>query len=145
MIEYIENHSEGSIIFYTDDIRYSRFRAFYHIEQLCKLALFSYDGYIKSLKNIYNLTYQIPVYINESQGFIPILRIRDYENKWINWFAVTKVNECFNGLELEFISGRRLHINFSLKRLKKRIDALMKIKSLKVNIFIFNDIEIISK
>jgi competence transcription factor ComK len=144
MIEYIENHPLGSTIFYIDDIKQSTHRAQYHIECLCKQALFTYEGYIKALKKVINVSYQIPVFIDQLHGFIPISRVRDYENKWINWFAVSKINEHFNELELQFISGRRLYINYSMKRLKKRIDLLMKIKSMKVNIFIFNDIEIIS-
>ena len=145
MIEYIENNARGSNVFYTDQEIESSKRAIYHIEWLCKKSLFTYKGYIQSIKKELKLSYQIPVYINDTHGFIPISRVKDYENKWINWFAVHKIHSVSKGLDIEFISGRRLYINYSVNRMQKRIEALMKIKSMKVNIFIFNDIEIISK
>ncbi|MDX9691619.1 MAG: competence protein ComK [Acholeplasmataceae bacterium] len=141
MIEYIENNASGSQIFFTDTAINSTLNAFSYIKKLCEKSLFTYDGYISAVKKWIDKTYQIPIYIDERQGFLPTMRVRDYENMWINMFAIYDIEQEKEGINILFISGRRLYINYSMKRFKKQMELLMKIKSLKVNIFISNHIE----
>lgn len=145
MIEYIQNDMHGSTIFYQDKEVYSKRSAFYEIKQLCYQHFFSYEGYIKSIKKMTNERKLIPIIINQEHVFLPTSRVRNYENKWINIESIYQINPKDKGVEIIFFSGRKLYVDYSLQQLKNKLKRIMKIKSMKVNIFIFNHIEITSK
>jgi competence transcription factor ComK len=144
MIEYIRNDHHGSTVFYQEKVVFSKRSALYEVKNMCLQHFFSYEGYIKSVRKMTKDKYQIPILIDEDHAFLPTCRVRDYENIWINTFSIYQIIPHHKGVELIFYSGRRLYIDYSINRLKNKIKLVMKIKSMKVNIFIFNHIEITS-
>ena len=144
MIEYIQNDCHGSTIFYQDKVVKSKRNALYEIKNMCLQHFFSYEGFIKSVRKTMKEKYQIPILIDDEHAFLPTCRVRDYENKWINVCSIYQIMPHQRGVELIFYSGRRLYIDYSVNRLKNKIKLIMKIKSMKVNIFIFNHVEITS-
>jgi len=145
MIEYIQNKTHGSTIFYQDKEVYSKRSAIYEIKNLCIQHFFSYEGYIESVKKLTQERKLIPVVMDDEHSFLPTSRVRDYENIWINVGAIYQLNPKNNEVEIVFYSGRKLYVRHSLNYLKNKIKVAMKIKSMKVNIFIFNHVEITSK
>ena len=131
MIEYLMNESYGSRLFFTDDVIDSHVPINTHIKRYCMDALFTYEGYLKSVKKKVKERYQIPVYINESMAFIPTRRIKDYENVWINYYAIKDYQQTNQMLEVIFHSGKRLYLKYSLNKLENKIRLLTEIKNIK--------------
>lgn len=145
MIEYIINHPTGSIIFFTEDMIYSKKNALSIVKSLCIEGLTTYDGYIKAVKKKFNYSYRIPVYLSEELCLFQTQRVRDYENIWINYTAIKDMINLKDKTELHFKSGKKLIINIRLNQIHEQIRRIHDIKNSKVNIFIFNLIEKVYK
>lgn len=145
MIEYIINHPTGSIIFFTEDMIYSKKNALSIVKSLCIEGLTTYDGYIKAVKKKFNYSYRIPVYLSEELCLFQTQRVRDYENIWINYIAIKDMINLKDKTELHFKSGKKLIINIRLNQIHEQIRRIHDIKNSKVNIFIFNLIEKVYK
>lgn len=131
MIEYLINDTNGSIIFFQDQAMTSRLPVISHVKKFCQDALFTYEGYIKCVKKKVKEKYQIPVVIHETLALFSTCRVRDYENIWINYYAIKDYHEIDGTIEIMFYSGKRLYLKSSLNKFENKIKLLMKIKKIK--------------
>lgn len=145
MLEYFTNNSEGSIIFFTDKVIYSKRSSLFVLQTLCMETLTTYEGYLKAVKKKFNYKYRIPVFLSDELCLFQTKRARDYDNLWINHSAIKYMVNHKDQVELCFISGRKLIINMKLYQLKEQLKRIEDIKNSKVNIFIFNVIEKVYK
>lgn len=135
MIEYIVNNANGCLIYQSEGVRQSNKTNMSIIKELCLIAFFSYEGYLKAVQSKYGKSYRIPVYVDEEQMFMPIKRTRDYDNIWLNYAAIIEVTSFDDHIELVFESKRKLRVNISLKSLKRQIKYLEAIRNAKVKHF----------
>lgn len=131
MLEYIMNNHLGSTLFYSDKITFSSKSNLSIIKSLCIDSCFTYEGYIKAVKKKLKFSYKIPIYINEFLCMIQTKSIRDYENIWINYAAITSLSSNDDVLFVEFISGRNLSVKISLYTIRKQIEQIEQIRRLK--------------
>jgi competence protein ComK len=141
MIEYITNNQYGSIMYTINQSKQLKKTSLSIIKRLCMESFFTYEGYLKSIKKYYPISYKIPIFINESMQFIQTKRARDDDNIWINFAAIINIKVIDQGVILEFMSGSKLFINISDHYIKSQIHYLEQIRKRKVNIFITNNIE----
>ncbi|MCR3906286.1 MAG: competence protein ComK [Tenericutes bacterium] len=137
MIEYIVNTASGSIIYQEDQIETYKSSNLSYIKLLCEKGLFTYDGYIKTIKKVLDIKYKVPVYISDYLMLIPLKRVRDYDNIWINYASIKNIKKNDKGIEIEFYSQRKLYLKYSLNSLSKQIKYLEMIKIMKVKHFHF--------
>ncbi|HAX03952.1 MAG: hypothetical protein A2Y45_07435 [Tenericutes bacterium GWC2_34_14] len=135
MIEYLTNHREGTIIYQTDGFYISKYSLLYTIEHLCMEYLFTYSGYRKAVKHVFNFTHLVPIYLDEDLQFIAVKRVRDYDNIFINIKSIDHIEQQKDMLQITFTSGRKLYIKMSLYRYNKLIENLSIIRNTKVKHF----------
>lgn len=131
MIEYIVNTPKGSKIYKSDEIIESTNRNLFHIQLLCKKFLFTYEGYLEAVKQIIQLKYQIPIVLSNQLVLFPIKRVRDFDNIWINDYAIYDVINFDSGLKIIFKSKRILSIDFTYK---EYLNTKIKIEKIKKHI-----------
>lgn len=137
MIEYIINNASGCLVFQNGtSIQNSKTNLGY-VKQLCMDNLFTYEGYLKSVRYLFNKHYLIPVYVNEIVMLIPTKRVRDYENIWINYQAIENIKSTTYGVCILFFSKIELNINLKIETLQKQIQYLKEIRNHKVKHFHF--------
>ncbi|MGI6781548.1 MAG: competence protein ComK [Acholeplasmataceae bacterium] len=135
MIKYMINTPYGSNIFKTNQIvEMSSKNNLSIIKQICLQNLFTYEGYIKAVTKIFSKKYNIPVYIDQNHMFIPIRRVRDYENTWINYATVLTYEPYENQVLITFKDYDRLIINMKYNLFHKRVETLNKIINYTVKI-----------
>ena len=135
MIEYLTNHSDGTIIYQSDGFYTTKYSLLYTIEQFCMEHLFTYTGYRKAVKHVLKFTQLIPIYLDEYTQFISVKRVRDYDNYFINIKSISHIEQQKEMLQFTFISGRKLYIKMSLYRYNKLIENLSIIRNTKVKHF----------
>lgn len=127
MIKYIVNTAYGSKIFKVGSIEESKDNNFTIIKKLCIGNLFSYEGYIKAINKIFSKKHNIPVYINDKNIFIPIKRIRDYDNIWINYATILTYRSDNEKVIVIFKDFDELMIDLNYRLFSKRINLLNEI------------------
>jgi competence transcription factor ComK len=136
MIEYIINDFEGSLIYQNHDIiTKSKQSSLAYIKQLCIKHYFTYQGYLEAIKKELGYCYKIPIYMSEQNMFFQTQRARDYDNIWINFFAIESVQKKENTLLIIFKSQRKLQISLTLKQFEKQKAQLEFIRNQKVKHF----------
>lgn len=135
MIEIVENSRNGCIIYQTDESYNYKYSAFYYIKKLCINHLFTYEGYIYSIKLKYKRYHQIPIVISNALWMAPTRRVRDYENVWINLNGIKSYAELSSGTKIVFMSGRSLTIQKSSTSLHEQIKFAKMIYNEKVKHF----------
>jgi len=135
MIEYIINTQNGSEIYQTFDTSSSKQTALSYIKTLCIQACFTFEGYLKAVKKVHQMSYKIPLYINEEVMLIPIGRYKDYETVWINYPAIKEITPFKEGLKVTFYSSIDIYLKISLNQMKKQIKHLHLIRNTKVKHF----------
>ncbi|MDO9629276.1 MAG: competence protein ComK, partial [Acholeplasmataceae bacterium] len=106
-----------------------------YIKRLCVDHLFTYEGYLKAVKKKFDMSYKIPLYISDTIQLIPTKRTRDYENIWINYASIFRIEVDQQIQKITFYSGNTIHINSSNKTLKQQIKYLEQIRNTKVKHF----------
>lgn len=136
MIKYIINNAFGSTIYKTSGNSLSKKSNLSIIKDLCIKHLFTYEGYLKACKKIFNKTQLVPVYISPYLQFLPTKRVRDYENIWINFSAIKTYKKYENNkTKLIFKDNKFLIINMRYHLFEKNILFLEKLKKYKVKPF----------
>lgn len=135
MIEYIINNSTGCMIYQeTMNVQIKGSNLAY-IKRLCQEHLFTYDGYLKAIKANFLISHKVPLCISNTILLIPTKRTRDYDNVWINYSSIFKIEEFKQQTKIIFYSGHELYVNITLKTLKKQIRYLEEIRNTKVKHF----------
>jgi len=127
MIKYIINTPYGSKIFKSDEIIESKLNNLSIIKRLFIKNLCTYEGYIKAVNKTFNIKHNIPVVINKDNLFIPLKRVRDYDNIWINYAAVITYKQSNNMTTIIFFDHEELIINLKYSLFTKRVELLKKI------------------
>jgi len=137
MIEYLVNNAFGCLIYKNGKAIQYKGTNLSYIKKICLEHLFTFDGYMKAVQKQYGKRYRIPLFVDELHMFIPIKRIRDYDNIWINFTAVAEFKELEQTIEVIFQSQQKLQLNISMKSLRKQINHLEAIHNVKVKHFHF--------
>jgi competence transcription factor ComK len=135
MIEYIIQTHKGTKIYQTNGEFEVSNRSIYVVKQLCEQALFSYEGYIKSVKKLIDRKYKIPVVIDQSTKLIPTKNTKSYDNVWLNYEAIQSIKKVHDTLEIFFYSGKKIYMNISFLTIKAQINDLITITNTKVKHF----------
>ncbi len=128
MIEYITHLNLNTIIYKTDKTEILSKSVLSIINKICMDELTTYDGYKKAIKHKFNYQYKIPLYLNDNIQLIPIERVRNYANIWVNYAAIKDVKIESGIIRLVFISGRNLDLFIKPKILSKQVERLNQIR-----------------
>lgn len=134
MIKYIINNAYGSTIYQYDKTTQSSANNLSIIKKLCLKHLFTYDGYLKAVQKTFNKFHQLPVYLNDNMIFIPIKRVRDYDNIWINYAQVISSQKQNNKTLIIFKNYSQLEIDLKYRQWSDRIVLAEAIKAYKHSI-----------
>ncbi len=135
MIEYIKHEHQMTYIYQDSRISKHKHSVNVIIQNLCIDHLITYDGYIKAIQKKYHKFQRIPLVLSNDLMLIPIMRIRDYENIWINQCAIKAINATSGGIIITFFSNRTLEVNKNQAFLEKSINFVNIIKNEKVKHF----------
>jgi competence transcription factor ComK len=135
MIEYIINNSTGCLIYQESCNHQIKGSSLAYIKRLCVEHLFTYGGYLNAVQAKFALFHKVPLCISDAILLIPSKRTRDYDNIWINYASIFKIEEIDRQTKIIFYSGNELYINVSLKTMKKQIRYLEEIRNTKVKHF----------
>lgn len=127
MIKYILNTPYGSKIIKLNQIEESKLNNLSIIKKLFIENLCTYEGYIKAVSKTFNIKHNIPVVINKDNLFIPLKRVRDYDNIWINYASVITYKQSNNMTTIIFSDYEELIINLKYSLFIKRVKLLEKI------------------
>jgi competence transcription factor ComK len=105
------------------------------IKHLCMMHLFSYQGYIDSVKKMLKMSYKIPVYMSENHQWIATSNIRSYDNIWINMAHVQSYMRSLDGTRIVFLDKETLWVKNKYEDIKRMVDKLNAIKGYKVKHF----------
>ena len=128
MIEYIAHFNLNTIIYKTDEEKTVSKSVLSIINRICMDELITYDGYKKAIKHKFNYQYKIPIYLNAHIQLIPLERVRNYTNIWVNYAAIKDVRIESDMIRLVFISGRNLDLFIKPKILSKQVERLNQIR-----------------
>lgn len=128
MIEWITNEKNKAVIYQTEQTIKRNVSNLTVIKQLCISHLFTYDGYLKATKKVFDYHYRIPLYISDDIQLIATRRVRDYENIWINYASIVNVTYDKNRINITFTSYRKLTISMTPYAWKQQINRLNEIK-----------------
>jgi len=137
MIEYLVNNGYGCLIYKNGTVTQYNGTNLSYIKKICIEYLFTFEGYTQAVQKKLGKQYKIPLFIDGELMLIPLKRIRDYDNIWINIAAIANIFEQKNAIEIVFESQRKLQINISMKSLRKQIKHLEVIQNAKVKHFHF--------
>lgn len=132
MIKYIINTPYGSKIFKLYEIIESKLNNLSIIKRLFIENLCTYEGYIKAVSKTFNIKHNIPVVINKDNLFIPLKRVRDYDNIWINYSSVITYNKFENQTIIIFKDFEQKVINLKYNIFLKRVETLKQIMKHKI-------------
>lgn len=127
MIKYIVNTPYGSKIIKSNKILLSKDNNLTIIKKMCIENLFTYEGYLKAINKLFSKKHNIPVFINRDNQFIPIKRVRDYDNIWVNYSQVLTYKKYDNQTVIIFKDYQQLEINLKVNLFEKRVKMLYEI------------------
>lgn len=128
MIEWISNEQNQAVIYQIDDVKRLNKSNLSVIKSLCMTYLFTYEGYLKAVKQVFNYRYRIPLYISDELMLIATRRVRDYENIWINYASITHVAYEKNCINMTFASNKTLKVSMTQYAWQQQVKRLMSIK-----------------
>lgn len=105
---YIQENNDILLIVNIDGIQKVKSRALYEFEKLCLQEYTTLKGRIDAIKEIFKLSYNIPIYINEQMIFI---KICNKKRIWINGINVVEVIKDNKGSKIIFNNGLDLKID----------------------------------
>ncbi|MGE4320885.1 MAG: competence protein ComK [Acholeplasmataceae bacterium] len=130
MIEYIEHAGLMTKVVKTHEILYFNKPMITIIKNLCYDKLFSYEGYKKAVRKRLDMSYRLPLYIDEDLQLFPIENTRNYENMWINSVLIKDIHMSEDGVSITFFSMHKIYVNTSLNSINKQIKRLNQIRNL---------------
>lgn len=128
MIEYITNEQNQTVIYQTDQIIHMNLFNLSYVKHICMDFLFTHEGYLKAVKRTLGFQYRIPIYIHDALILISTKRMRDDDNIWINYAAISSITYKGNRVVLGFTSHREIEIKMSTLAFKEQIKRISKIK-----------------
>lgn len=135
MIEYIKHEQQMTYIYQDTEIEKKKHSVMFVIKELCLDHLTTYEGYVKAIQNKYHKHHLIPLVLSNDISLIPIMRVRAYENIWINVCAIKSIKAITHGVMITFLSENTLNINKNISILKKSIIFANTIRKEKVKHF----------
>lgn len=135
MIEYIKHEHQKTYIYQNDKTDIVSESVFFVIRKLCLDHLVTYEGYIKAIQVKYQKKHLIPLVLSNEISLIPLLRVRDYENIWINSAQIKALQVKKYGFSITFMSGNTLEVSKSITSFKNAINLANMIKNEKVKHF----------
>ena len=129
------NNNLGCLVYQEEENRQIKGNSLGYVKRLCQEHLFTYEGYLKAVKMKFKIKYKIPVFITEAIQLIPISRTRDYENIWVNYASISRIEEIEKMIKITFYSAHHVYLNISLKTFKQQIKYLEEIRNTKVKHF----------
>ncbi len=135
MIEYIININTGCMVYQEDENEIVKGSSLGYVKRLCQEHLFTYEGYLKAVKMKFDINHKIPLFISESIQLIPSARTRDYDNIWVNYATIFRIEEMEKSVRITFYSSHHVYLNISLKTFKQQIRYLEEIRNTKVKHF----------
>ena len=88
MLLYIQQDSTGSKLFFENYVQQAEKASISIVKLLCEQALFSYESRIRLTKTKFRVNTKIPVYVNQSIFLMPSKSPKQYDNIWLNYFAI---------------------------------------------------------
>jgi competence transcription factor ComK len=128
LIEYIKHHQLLTYVYKNNETEIINKPVISYIKSLCYKHLFNYEGYKDAIKRVFGFKYKIPLYIDESLQLIPIERVRNYENIWVNFKAIDEIKVKEDTLEIYFYSHQKITIKSKMKTMKNQIKRLEQIR-----------------
>ncbi|MFA6377467.1 MAG: competence protein ComK [Acholeplasmataceae bacterium] len=135
MIEYIKHEHHNTHIYQSDKIDIVSESAFSVIKKLCLDHLVTYEGYVKAIQVKYQKKQLIPLVLSDEISLIPLLRVRDYENIWVNSVEIKALKVKKSGFSITFMSGNTLEVSKSITGFKNALKLANMIKNEKVKHF----------
>lgn len=135
MIEYIKHEHHNTHIYQSDKIDIVSESAFSVIKKLCLDHLVTYEGYVKAIQVKYQKKQLIPLVLSDEISLIPLLRVRDYENIWVNSVEIKALKVKTSGFSITFMSGNTLEVSKSITGFKNALNLANMIKNEKVKHF----------
>lgn len=135
MIEYIKHEQQMTYIYQDTQIEKQKQSVMFVIKKLCLEHLTTYEGYVKAIQNKYDKHHLIPLILSNELSLIPIMRVREYDNIWINACAIKSIKTITNGVMITFLSENTLKIDKNISFLKNSIIFANTIKKEKVKHF----------
>ncbi len=128
MIDYITNEKNHTYIYQENKVSIHAISNLSYVKQMCMNHLFTYEGYIKSVKRMFGYHYKIPIFLHEGLQLIATKSVRNYDNIWINYASVESIDYIGNRIRLTFTSHRILIIEISKQAFNEQIKRLEVIK-----------------
>lgn len=135
MIEYIKHEHHNTHIYQSDKIDIVSESVFSVIKKLCLDHLVTYEGYVKAIQVKYQKKQLIPLVLSDEISLIPLLRVRDYENIWVNSVEIKALKVKKSGFSITFMSGNTLEVSKSITGFKNALKLANMIKNEKVKHF----------
>ena len=135
MIEYIKHEHHNTHIYQSDKIDIVSESAFSVIKKLCLDHLVTYEGYVKAIQVKYQKKQLIPLVLSDEISLIPLVRVRNYENIWVNSVEIKALKVKKSGFSITFMSGNTLEVSKSITGFKNALKLANMIKNEKVKHF----------
>ncbi|MDL2291996.1 competence protein ComK [Acholeplasma sp. OttesenSCG-928-E16] len=132
MINYIKNNNEGISIFSSNEEKIVKGTVLGFIKKKCINNLFSYEGYVKACKKVLKISSLVPVVISKSEVYFPISRVKDYENIFINYLAISSLSINKEQTIITFFDGQTIKIDIlkgKIERIINNIESILKYKT----------------
>lgn len=130
MIEYIKHEGLMTKVVKTNKILYLNKPMISIIKSLCYEKLFSYEGYKKAVRKKLDMSYKLPLYVDEVLQLFPIENTRNYENIWINSVLIKDMRMSEEGVCITFFSMHKIYVNSSLNSINEQINRLKQIRNM---------------
>ncbi|MCF7933004.1 MAG: competence protein ComK [Acholeplasmataceae bacterium] len=135
MITIIKADPLGAVLVSTEGEKIIKKSVLSVVKRLCEDGLFTHEGYLKAVKAQFGFRYQIPIYIHEQLGLIPLGRIRNHDTVWINVAAITGIKTSSALTIITMLGNQRFESSLSRAQIERRIHTLMTIRDVKVKHF----------
>ncbi len=117
MIYYIKNEMDGGYS-YPGRHKLSK-SAIAAVRGLCIKHLFTLEGYLKSVKKVFQVKYLVPVVLSDRLAFFYTKAMRDYDNIWINLVAIKEIKVDGKKLVFLFDDLHQIYVDMTLNRYHK--------------------------
>lgn len=84
-----------------------------YLKRVCEKNLFTLEGYYKSVRKTLNISYKIPVYINQELILFQTKAFKSYDNIWINHSKIKQIEFNKKEATITFLDNSTLQTNLS--------------------------------
>ncbi|PKK86724.1 MAG: hypothetical protein CVV63_04000 [Tenericutes bacterium HGW-Tenericutes-8] len=115
MLLYIKQDTYGSKLFFENYIQQAEKASISIVKLLCEQALFSYESRTRLTKEKFRVNTKIPIYINQELLLMPSKSPKQYDNIWLNYFAIVGYHPYQSSVVVLFKNRSELVINQSFR------------------------------